>query len=103
MGGSHSSLWIDPRPGRRFSPPEGPVAVARAATGAASTGITAAALLARAGRRVALIEARRIAGGVTGYTTAHLTEVLDSRYHGLVSRFGEDGARLARESQRAAI
>ena len=69
----------------------------------ASRGSPAALLLARSGRRVAVVEARRIGKGETGKTTAHLTEALDVSYEKLMSRFGADGARLAAAGQRAAI
>jgi glycine/D-amino acid oxidase-like deaminating enzyme/nitrite reductase/ring-hydroxylating ferredoxin subunit len=71
--------------------------------GGGITGITAARLLENSGRRVAVIESRRIGKGETEKTTAHLTEALDTRYHTLISRFGLEGARLAAEGQRTAI
>jgi glycine/D-amino acid oxidase-like deaminating enzyme/nitrite reductase/ring-hydroxylating ferredoxin subunit len=74
-----------------------------AIVGAGITGVTAALLLARAGRSVAVLEARRIGEGVTGRTTAHLTEALDTRYTSLISSFGEEGARLAARSARSAL
>lgn len=74
-----------------------------AVVGGGITGVTTALLLAEAGKNVVLLESRRIGAGVTGSTTAHLTEALDTRYHVLESRFGRAGARLARESTRAAI
>jgi glycine/D-amino acid oxidase-like deaminating enzyme/nitrite reductase/ring-hydroxylating ferredoxin subunit len=60
-------------------------------------------LLSQAGKRVALLEGRRIAAGVSGATTAHLTEAVDARYHELESRFGAEGARLVRAAGRDAI
>lgn len=39
------------------------------------------------GKRVAILEAREVAGGVTGGTTAHLTQALDTRYYQLESKF----------------
>jgi glycine/D-amino acid oxidase-like deaminating enzyme/nitrite reductase/ring-hydroxylating ferredoxin subunit len=71
--------------------------------GGGIAGLTAAVVLQRAGKQVALIEAHRIGGGETGRTTAHLTEQLDTRYHTLESRFGREGAREAARSSRAAI
>jgi glycine/D-amino acid oxidase-like deaminating enzyme/nitrite reductase/ring-hydroxylating ferredoxin subunit len=71
--------------------------------GAGIAGMTASLLLQRAGKRVVLIEARRVGHGETGHTTAHLTEMLDARYHVLESKFGHEGARLAAKSSRAAI
>lgn len=71
--------------------------------GGGITGLTAATLLQRSGRSVVVLEAARVGGAETGLTTAHLTELLDTRYHELESKFGTGGARLAAESSRAAI
>lgn len=71
--------------------------------GAGITGVTAALLLRRAGLRVVVLESGVVGGGVTGRTTAHITEVLDARYHQLAVDFGEAGARTAAESVRASI
>jgi glycine/D-amino acid oxidase-like deaminating enzyme/nitrite reductase/ring-hydroxylating ferredoxin subunit len=98
-----NSVWSEATPAPPYAPLAGNVAVDAAVVGGGITGITAALLLARAGRRVAVIEARRIGKGETGKTTAHLTEALDVSYEKLLSRFGPDGARLAAAGQRAAI
>lgn len=74
-----------------------------ALVGGGITGLTAALLLKRAGLRVAVLEANKVAGGVTAFTTAHLTEALDTRWHRLTRNFGKEGATLAAQSQRAAI
>lgn len=74
-----------------------------AVIGGGITGLTTAVLLAEAGKRVTLLEARRLGAGVSGKTTAHLTEALDTRYHDLESKFGSEGAALARASSREAI
>jgi glycine/D-amino acid oxidase-like deaminating enzyme/nitrite reductase/ring-hydroxylating ferredoxin subunit len=73
-----------------------------AVVGGGITGVTAALLLARAGKSVALLEGRTIASGVTERSTAHLTEAVDTRYVEL-ERYGKETARLVRESSRAAI
>jgi glycine/D-amino acid oxidase-like deaminating enzyme/nitrite reductase/ring-hydroxylating ferredoxin subunit len=98
-----SSLWTE-----RTRLPEFPALKQNldtevAVVGGGIAGVTAALMLARAGKRVALIEARRLGSGETGNTTAHLTEVLDGRYHALESKFGQEGATLAAASSRAAI
>jgi glycine/D-amino acid oxidase-like deaminating enzyme/nitrite reductase/ring-hydroxylating ferredoxin subunit len=98
-----NSVWSEATPAPPYDPLAGNVAVDVAIVGGGVTGITAALLLARAGRRVAVVEARRIGKGETGKTTAHLTEVLDVPYHTLISRFGLGGARLAAAGQCAAI
>jgi glycine/D-amino acid oxidase-like deaminating enzyme/nitrite reductase/ring-hydroxylating ferredoxin subunit len=74
-----------------------------AVVGAGLTGLTAALRLAEAGKRVAVLEARTVGGGVTGGTTAHLTEAVDTRYHELEASFGPEGARLVASSSRAAM
>ena len=71
--------------------------------GAGIAGMTAAFLLQSAGKRVIVLEARRVGGGETGHTTAHLTELLDARYHKLLSKFGRIKAQLAAQSVRAAL
>jgi glycine/D-amino acid oxidase-like deaminating enzyme/nitrite reductase/ring-hydroxylating ferredoxin subunit len=74
-----------------------------AVIGGGITGLTTALLLAEAGKQVTLLEARQLASGVSGRTTAHLTEALDTRYHVLESKFSREGAALARVSTREAI
>lgn len=74
-----------------------------AVVGCGITGLTAALLLQRAGKSVAILERYGVAAGVTGRTTAHLTEALDTRYHTINSDFGEAGGRLAAMGTRQAI
>jgi glycine/D-amino acid oxidase-like deaminating enzyme/nitrite reductase/ring-hydroxylating ferredoxin subunit len=71
--------------------------------GGGITGLSTALLLAEAGKRVALVERRRLGTGVTGATTAHVTEVIDTRYHELESKFGRQKAALVRTASREAI
>jgi glycine/D-amino acid oxidase-like deaminating enzyme/nitrite reductase/ring-hydroxylating ferredoxin subunit len=71
--------------------------------GAGLTGITAAHLLKKEGKKVALIERHRCAGAETGQTTAHLTYVTDQRLHHLVKVFGKDAAKAFWEAGMAAI
>ena len=86
-----------------FAPLAGNVSADVAIVGGGITGLTAALLLQRAGKKVIVIDAHRLGSGETGHTTAHLTAVLDTRYHALESKFGAEGARAAAESSRAAI
>jgi glycine/D-amino acid oxidase-like deaminating enzyme/nitrite reductase/ring-hydroxylating ferredoxin subunit len=71
--------------------------------GAGISGLTAAHLLKRAGKTVAVIDMGRIACGESGHTTGHLTEVFDLSYRDLISRFGLEGAQLAAQSARRSI
>ena len=68
--------------------------------GGGITGVTAALMLKRAGRSVALIERGRIGGGETGHTTAHVTYATDKRFSKLVGTFGKDHAEAAWDAGR---
>jgi glycine/D-amino acid oxidase-like deaminating enzyme/nitrite reductase/ring-hydroxylating ferredoxin subunit len=99
-----NSVWTDdtdtaPRHPRLA----GKLRVDVAIVGAGITGVTAAVLLKRAGKTVAIVEGLRVGKGETGKTTAHLTSILDERYHSLSDKFEPGGARAVHESQRAAI
>jgi glycine/D-amino acid oxidase-like deaminating enzyme/nitrite reductase/ring-hydroxylating ferredoxin subunit len=74
-----------------------------AVVGGGITGVTSALLLKDAGRSVAVLEARELGSGVTAGTSAHITSVLDTRYHQLEQTFGREGAALAARSSQAAI
>ena len=71
--------------------------------GAGIAGMSVAYFLARAGRKVVVIDNGGIASGQTQVTTAHLSNELDDRYFELERLHGETGARLAAESHTAAI
>lgn len=71
--------------------------------GGGITGVFAAHLLRKAGRRVVLLEQAHIGSGETSKTTAHLTEALDTRYYKLVENFGLPAAAVVAESTRTAI
>src|SRR5688572_26872913 len=62
--------------------------------GAGIAGLSVAYSLARAGRKVAVLEAKSVGSGMTAYTTAHVTCVLDDRFSSVVKVRGEDNARL---------
>lgn len=100
---STGPLWKRAADASTFPRLEADLSVDVAVVGGGITGVTAALLLAEAGQRVALLEGRQIAAGVTGHTTAHLTEAIDLRYHRIEGKFGRDAAKLVRESSRAAI
>jgi glycine/D-amino acid oxidase-like deaminating enzyme/nitrite reductase/ring-hydroxylating ferredoxin subunit len=71
--------------------------------GGGIAGLSVAYTLARSGRDVVVLESRALGGGETERTSAHLSDALDEHYQELESMFGEQGARLACESHRAAI
>ena len=96
-------LWSDTAAIPKHSPLTGQVSVDVCVIGAGITGLTAADLLKRSGRTVAVVDLGRIGSGETSHTTAHLTEVFDISYRELISKFGIEGAQLASQSMRRAI
>src|SRR5690349_12138277 len=71
--------------------------------GAGISGLTTAYLLQSLGSDVVVLDAYGPGAGETGRTTAHLTAVLDDRFHELEKLFGAERARLAADSHRTAI
>ncbi len=71
--------------------------------GAGVTGLTAALALKRASRRVIVLDARPLKESESCRTTAHLSEVPDTRLSVLLKCFGLDDTRLLIEGQRLAI
>ena len=71
--------------------------------GAGVTGLTTAYLLARAGRRVAVIDRDRCAMTDTGHTSAHVTMVTDARIADLVKQLGRSHAQAVWDAGLAAI
>src|SRR3954471_8790176 len=98
-----NSYWTDNTPAPRFSPLKEDIAVDALIVGAGITGITAAYLLKRAGRTVALVERDRCVSADTAHTTAHLTCVTDAQLSDLVKHFGKDHAQAVWDAGLAAI
>lgn len=71
--------------------------------GAGNTGLIAAYLLSKAGKRVVVLERDRCARTDTGHTSAHLTMVTDTRLTDLVKRFGRNHAQAVWDAGLAAI
>lgn len=78
---------------------EDDITVDAAVVGAGIAGISIAAELARSGRSVALLEAGRIASGVTGGTTAKVSVLHGAIYGHLTSRLGAETAQAYATSQ----
>src|ERR671938_1951828 len=90
-------------PGEGLPPLDGDISVDVAVVGAGITGLTAATLLKRAWKTVAVLESKQVVRGTTGYTTAKVTAGHRLVYQDLRKIFGEEGARLYADSQQAAL
>ncbi|HYC79953.1 MAG TPA: FAD-dependent oxidoreductase [Candidatus Binatia bacterium] len=71
--------------------------------GAGLAGVLTAYKLAKAGKQVVVLEKKKIGSGATEYTTAFLTNDIDTDLIDLVKMFGKDKAQLVWESHAAAI
>ena len=71
--------------------------------GAGIAGLTTAYLLAKEGRSVVVLDDGAIGGGMTGRTTAHLTNAFDDRYVEMEKMHGEHGSRVIAHSHTTAI
>jgi glycine/D-amino acid oxidase-like deaminating enzyme/nitrite reductase/ring-hydroxylating ferredoxin subunit len=97
------SVWEATAPQQAFPPLTGEAEADVCVVGAGIAGMTTAYLLAKAGRRVIVLDRAGVGAGETGQTTAHLSSALDDWFHVLEKVHGEGGARLAFESHQAAI
>ena len=97
------SLWVSTTPETQYPQLAEHLTVDVAVIGAGITGLSTAVLLKRAGVRVAVIEAGRLASGVTGYTTAKITSLHGLVYAHLVEQIGEERARIYADANQAAI
>jgi glycine/D-amino acid oxidase-like deaminating enzyme/nitrite reductase/ring-hydroxylating ferredoxin subunit len=71
--------------------------------GAGIAGITTAYLLAKAGKRVVLLDDGPLAGGMTYVTTAHLSSIIDDSFVDMLRWHGREKTALAAQSHAAAI
>ena len=98
-----SSIWFEAAPDRRRHPVlNASVDADVVVIGGGIAGVMAAWRASRAGARVVLLEQNRLAGGDTGYTTAMLTRVPDTRAADLRKRYGADFLKRVFEATSAA-
>jgi glycine/D-amino acid oxidase-like deaminating enzyme/nitrite reductase/ring-hydroxylating ferredoxin subunit len=71
--------------------------------GAGITGLSLGLSLQEAGKCCLILEARNIGFGTTSGTTAHLNTVLDTTYPDIISKFGEENAKLVAKGAAEAI
>jgi len=103
LPGKSQSLWIGTTQEASYPPLQRSISADVAILGAGIAGLTAAVLLKQAGVKVAVIEAGRVAGGVSGHTTAKITLAHTLIYDYLISNFGKERAHLYADANQAAI
>jgi glycine/D-amino acid oxidase-like deaminating enzyme/nitrite reductase/ring-hydroxylating ferredoxin subunit len=101
--GTAESHWIDSSEETSYPPLVEAAGVDVAVVGGGIAGICAAWELTRMGRSVAVLEADRVATGVSGYTTAKLSSLHTLIYAPLRDSHGADRARLYAQSQQDAV
>jgi len=92
------SYWMDSVHFKNYPAVEKDMDVDVTIVGAGITGITLAYMLKSKGLKVALLEVDRVAGGVTGHTTAKLSIQHDLFYDKLVTNFGREKAQIYADS-----
>ncbi|MFH9613512.1 FAD-dependent oxidoreductase [Streptomyces pratensis] len=103
LPGMADSFWMTTAPGTPWPALEADASADVVVIGAGMAGLSTAWELTAAGRKVIVLEADRVAAGVTGYTTAKLTAAHSLVYERLRRTRGRDSARRYAGSQQAAV
>jgi glycine/D-amino acid oxidase-like deaminating enzyme/nitrite reductase/ring-hydroxylating ferredoxin subunit len=103
LSGRSTSVWMDTAPHTTYPQLAESLDVDVCVVGGGILGLLTADLVRRAGRTVAVLEADRVATGVTGYSTAKVTVLHGLIYDQVRSRFGQDGARHYAEANTAGL
>jgi glycine/D-amino acid oxidase-like deaminating enzyme/nitrite reductase/ring-hydroxylating ferredoxin subunit len=101
--GTDDSYWMESTSATAYPALTRDIDVDVVVIGGGVAGLCTAWELTERGLRVALVEADRIAAGVTGYTTAKLSVLHTLIYDKVRTSFGADAARLYAESQQQAV
>jgi glycine/D-amino acid oxidase-like deaminating enzyme/nitrite reductase/ring-hydroxylating ferredoxin subunit len=103
LSGTDESFWMESTSPISYAALSDDIDVAVLVIGGGIAGLCTAWELVQTGRTVALVEADRIAAGVTGYTTAKLSAQHTFIYAKVRDTFGPDAARLYAQSQQQAV
>jgi glycine/D-amino acid oxidase-like deaminating enzyme/nitrite reductase/ring-hydroxylating ferredoxin subunit len=103
LEGSNTSPWIATSGQTAYPALDREMHVDVAVLGGGMAGLMAALFLKRDGARVAVLEAGRVAAGVTAYTTAKVSSLHGIQYQSVASGFGEEGARIYGQANEWAI
>ncbi|WP_282797458.1 FAD-dependent oxidoreductase [Streptomyces sp. CC224B] len=103
LPGRPESYWMDTTEATSYPTLTEDIEVDVAVVGGGIAGLSTAWELARAGHSVAVLEADRVAAGVTGYTTAKVSSLHMLVYDRLRRTRGPEAARLYARSQQGAV
>ena len=103
LPGQATSIWNATEPGEPYDRREVEQSVDVAIVGGGIVGLTAALLLKRAGRTVAVLESRRVAAQVTGGSTAKITSQHGLIYADLIDNHGLEKAQAYADANQEAI
>jgi glycine/D-amino acid oxidase-like deaminating enzyme/nitrite reductase/ring-hydroxylating ferredoxin subunit len=98
-----TSIWRDTAETTNFGCPEADLKTEVAIIGGGITGITCAFLLKRAGVDCVVLEALKVAGGTTGFSTGNLYCTVDEYLQSIKSKYGKDTVRSVVSSRRDAM
>jgi glycine/D-amino acid oxidase-like deaminating enzyme/nitrite reductase/ring-hydroxylating ferredoxin subunit len=96
-------LWKADTHPINFGTLPGDIDVDVAIIGGGITGITAGYLLAKAGKKVAVLEAWSVDGGTTGYSTGNLYAPVDEMLHKIESKYNTETIQAVAASRTAAM
>ena len=97
------SIWKSTAPNTGFPTLNENISTDVAIVGGGITGITAAYLLAKSGKKVVVLEADTISGGTTGDSTGNLYAMVDKRLHHIQSKWDKDTASKVAKSRAQAV
>jgi glycine/D-amino acid oxidase-like deaminating enzyme/nitrite reductase/ring-hydroxylating ferredoxin subunit len=101
--GKNVSYWQASKNGLRTSALAESIETDVCIIGGGIAGLTTAYFLAKAGKKVVVLDDGVIGGGETARTTAHLTNAIDDRLYRIEKWHGEEKAKLAIEAHTQAI
>lgn len=97
------SVWQSTVKTLTFKPVNSDLTTEVCVVGAGITGLLTGYFLSKEGKKVIIIDDGQVGGGETCKTTAHITNVIDDRYYEIERLHGRENARLAADSETAAI
>lgn len=100
---STSSVWSSTVKTLKFKPVSENLNTEICIVGAGIAGLLAGYFLSKEGKKVCIVDDGEVGGGETSRTTAHITNVIDDRYYEIERLHGKENAKLAADSQTAAL